>query len=235
MKILKTSMPKTIEHALINSLESCVGLDNFEISEILEINTISSNIKNKFFDILLFYENDSTIIPKKIFSIIKKDYPNVITVTISNSNKPSEFLDMCNLGYRLPRGDGQYDDFFKLVVKTLMYVHEIQQKLISLTITPTAVIDFANCSYDPTRRVLYRESEEIKKLSQKEGGLLEVLVSNFRNPVKKELILEKVWGKNNYYMGRSMDVYITHLRNLFKKYNLPFTIRNLTGIGLILE
>jgi len=97
-------------------------------------------------------------------------------------------------------------------------------------------IEFGNCIYDPTRRILYYKDKEIKELSPKEGGILEILALNFEKIVKKEVILEKVWRKpNDYFAGRSMDVYITHLRNTLKNNKIKLTIKNISSIGLILE
>ena len=72
-------------------------------------------------------------------------------------------------------------------------------------------------------------------MTAKEGGILEILGSNFGTVVNKDIILEKVWQKSDYFSGRSMDVYITNLRNLLKKHNIDLTIENITGSGLILE
>ena len=77
--------------------------------------------------------------------------------------------------------------------------------------------------------------KEIKKFSIKEGGILEILASNYGNVVKKEIILEKLWRKNDYFAGRSMDVYISYLRKTFKDNKIKLSIKNIAGIGLILE
>jgi DNA-binding response OmpR family regulator len=96
-------------------------------------------------------------------------------------------------------------------------------------------IEFGQCIYDPTRRMLSHNGVDIKKLSAKEGGILEILAINFGQVVKKEVILEKVWRKTDYFAGRSMDVYITYLRNTLKENEINLTITNISGVGLILE
>ena len=83
--------------------------------------------------------------------------------------------------------------------------------------------------------MLYRRNKEITKLSEKQGGILEMLASNYGNAVKKDLILEKVWRKNDYYSSRSMDVYITGIRKIFKENKIKLQIKNISGVGLILE
>ena len=115
-------------------------------------------------------------------------------------------------------------------------------------------IEFDNCTYDPTRRILYHkvrvpqseedkakhkepeyEIKEVEKLSAKKGGILEILAINYGEVVKKEVILEKVWRKTDYFVGRSLDVYITMLRNTFKDNHIKLNIKNISGVGLILE
>lgn len=108
-------------------------------------------------------------------------------------------------------------------------------KLRKLTTKMSSVIEFGQCKYDPTRRTLLYKEKEIKKLSAKEGGILEVLSSNFGEVVKKEIILEKVWHKSDYFSGRSMDVYVTHLRRLLRDNEIDMNIKNISGVGLILE
>jgi DNA-binding response OmpR family regulator len=43
-------------------------------------------------------------------------------------------------------------------------------------------------------------------------------------------ILEKVWGSNDYFLGRSLDVFISRLRKYFKP-DPSIKIVNLHGIG----
>ena len=65
--------------------------------------------------------------------------------------------------------------------------------------------------FPPGRKLLYRGSGEIK-LSPKEALLLELLCENINAIMPRELALKKIWGENNYFTKRSMDVYITKLR-----------------------
>lgn len=69
-----------------------------------------------------------------------------------------------------------------------------------------------------------------KKLSTKEFKLLAFLVSNINNVVKREDALREVWGTENYYSGRSMDVYICKLRGYLKS-DSNVQILNIHGEG----
>lgn len=117
-------------------------------------------------------------------------------------------------------------------VSTYIKSFSVLRKLIN---KPSEPIVFGDCVYDPSRRVLTNRGVEVKKFSTKEGGILELLAMNYKEVVKKELILEKVWGKSDYFTGRSCDVYITYIRNTFKKHSVDLKITNISNVGLTLE
>jgi len=137
----------------------------------------------------------------------------------------------------MPYYDGDDTDtfFLKCVITNIDNYLTTFDTLRKLTTKIQEVIEFGPCKYDPTRRTLSYHDVQVKKLSAKEGGILEVLAANFGSVVKKDVILEKVWRKSDYFSGRSMDVYITHLRKLFRENNIDLEVKNISGVGLILE
>lgn len=56
-----------------------------------------------------------------------------------------------------------------------------------------------------------------KKLTSKENELLRLLCMYMGNVVDRNDALNMVWGDDNYFNSRSMDVYITKLRKIFKE------------------
>jgi DNA-binding response OmpR family regulator len=48
--------------------------------------------------------------------------------------------------------------------------------------------------------------------------------------VKREEVLTKVWGKDDYFLGRSMDVFITKLRKYLKE-ETEVEIQTIHGVG----
>jgi len=95
-------------------------------------------------------------------------------------------------------------------------------------------IEFGNCKYDPTKRLLFYKNNEVHKLSPKQSGIFELLTVNFGQVVRKDLILEKVWHQQNYFVGRSLDVFVTYLRKILKNNNIKMTITNVSNMGLML-
>jgi DNA-binding response OmpR family regulator len=54
-------------------------------------------------------------------------------------------------------------------------------------------------------------------LSPKENELLKMLSEYKNDLLQRELALKKIWGNDNYFNGRSMDVYIAKLRKYLKE------------------
>lgn len=69
-----------------------------------------------------------------------------------------------------------------------------------------------------------------QKLSPKEAQLLELLSLNPNELISRELALKKIWGSDDYFTARSMDVYITKLRKLLSD-DPAINIKNIHGAG----
>lgn len=71
-------------------------------------------------------------------------------------------------------------------------------------------------------------------LTQKEAELLQFLCEHPNRILKREEVLLNVWGKDDYFLGRSMDVFITKLRKYFKT-DPSAHIETIHGIGFRLN
>ena len=71
-------------------------------------------------------------------------------------------------------------------------------------------------------------------LTQKEAELLQFLCEHPNRILKREEVLLNVWGKDDYFLGRSMDVFITKLRKYFKS-DPSANIETIHGIGFRLN
>jgi two-component system OmpR family response regulator len=68
------------------------------------------------------------------------------------------------------------------------------------------------------------------KLSPKEGQLLELLAINPNALISREMALKKIWGSDDYFTARSMDVYVTKLRKYLAD-DPTLVIKNIHGAG----
>lgn len=72
--------------------------------------------------------------------------------------------------------------------------------------------------------------EQTINLTQKEADLLLFLCKHPNKILKREEVLLNVWGKDDYFLGRSMDVFITKLRKHFKA-DPAIILETIHGIG----
>lgn len=72
--------------------------------------------------------------------------------------------------------------------------------------------------------------DDEKKLSPKESQLLELLALNPNELISREMALKKIWGADDYFTARSMDVYITKLRKFLSE-DPRLNIKNIHGAG----
>ena len=71
---------------------------------------------------------------------------------------------------------------------------------------------------------------EISNLTQKEADLLKFLCEHPNHILKRDEVLLNVWGKDDYFLGRSMDVFITKLRKHFKN-DTAVNLETIHGVG----
>jgi len=69
-----------------------------------------------------------------------------------------------------------------------------------------------------------------KTLTQKEADLLKFFIENKNIVLKRSEILEKLWGEDDYFLGRSLDVFISRLRKYLKS-DGNLKIENIHGVG----
>lgn len=88
-------------------------------------------------------------------------------------------------------------------------------------------------SFNFTNLTLEHASES-KILTHKEAEVLRLLCENKNRVLKREEILKAVWGDDDYFLGRSMDVFISKLRKYLKD-DPSVQIVNYHGVGFRLE
>jgi len=98
---------------------------------------------------------------------------------------------------------------------------------------PDGIFTVGKFSFDPARLILAKNGNT-KTLTQKEAEVLKLLYTNRDRVMKREEILRQVWGDDDYFMGRSMDVFISKLRKYLRE-DPAIQIVNYHGVGFRLE
>jgi DNA-binding response OmpR family regulator len=88
------------------------------------------------------------------------------------------------------------------------------------------IIDFENYTI--------RWENEVKKLTQRETKLLQLFCLSKNTVLKREEILKAIWDTDDYFSGRSLDVFISKLRKYLKA-DQNIKIENIHNVGFILK
>ncbi|MEH6535342.1 MAG: response regulator transcription factor [Psychroserpens sp.] len=91
------------------------------------------------------------------------------------------------------------------------------------------IISIGAYTFDfPKQQLFFKESSE--RLTHRESHLLFHLIKNKNQVLDRSLILKKLWGNDDFFSARSMDVFITKLRKKLQK-DETIQIINVRGFG----
>jgi len=108
-----------------------------------------------------------------------------------------------------------------------------RSKIISPKDKRPAIMKLGHFTFDLANQQLTGKNKN-HRLTHRESELLGFLVQNMNQIVKREEILEKVWGDNNYFSSRSLDVFISRLRKILQP-DPRIQIENIHNIGYRLK
>lgn len=93
------------------------------------------------------------------------------------------------------------------------------------------VISIGNYSFDFNNQSLTINGKT-KRITERESDILNYLYTHRNKIIKRENLLKDLWGENDYFLGRSLDVFITKIRKYLKE-DPRLTIENVFGVGFI--
>ena len=88
--------------------------------------------------------------------------------------------------------------------------------------------------YFDSDHFLLKTAEQCSTLTVRETKILQMLCESKGEIVKRDVILENIWGTNDFYTSRSLDVFIKKLRTYLSA-DTSVSIRTVKGVGLILN
>jgi DNA-binding response OmpR family regulator len=150
-----------------------------------------------------------------------------------NANIPIIFLSAKTLkedrlkGLRLGADDYMLKPFSieELILKIEIFLKRSKINVLSRN----AIYQVGKYCFDSSSYSLIAENETIN-LTQRESELLKFFMDNKNEVLKRDRILKSLWGDDDYFMGRSLDVFISRLRKILA-HESGISIENLHGIG----
>jgi DNA-binding response OmpR family regulator len=96
---------------------------------------------------------------------------------------------------------------------------------------PSAPVEFQlrKMRFSYTEQKVYKPDETLN-ITQKEAELLRFFCEHPNRVIKREEVLINVWGKDDFFLGRSMDVYITKLRKILRG-DSDVLLETIHGVG----
>lgn len=88
-------------------------------------------------------------------------------------------------------------------------------------------------SYDNDNQCLCLNGD-CRRLTRRENEVIQLLIQNKGQIVKREMILKAVWENSDYFSGRSLDVYISKLRKYLQD-DPSIVIENIPKVGFLLQ
>ena len=96
-----------------------------------------------------------------------------------------------------------------------------------------SIYSFGSCILDIDNQVL-KVGQQMFNLTQKEAGLLKIFCDSPNKLIARETIQKAIWEDEGYFVGRSMDVFISRLRKMLKV-DPKVKIVNVHGSGYKLD
>ena len=172
------------------------------------------------------------MMPKKDGFTLAKDIRKI------NSDIPILFLTAKSMTeYKIEGFNAGGDDYltkpFSVEELNLRIKSLLKRVNIRTEIPEEKVFNVSNFVFDTENLTLTLDGK-VQSLTKKEAQILKLLFK-FKNQVlPREVILNTVWGQDDYFVGRSLDVFITKLRKYLKA-DESIVILNIHGVGFKLE
>ncbi|MFH1885038.1 MAG: response regulator transcription factor [Planctomycetota bacterium] len=139
----------------------------------------------------------------EVCRLIRKENLNMPIIMLTAKGEESDII----LGLNLGADDYVTKPFSikELLARAAAFLRRSRQ-------TEQDIYEFGDCRLDIPARKLTRKGDEIK-LSPKEFSLLEYFVKKPGRALTRDEILNMVWGYDSFIGSRSIDRFVTTLRN----------------------
>lgn len=219
-KILYVEDDETLAFLTQDNLEQ----NNYEVTHCVDGLSALEQFKTSHFDICVL----DIMMPKL------DGFELTEAIRSLNSNIPIIFLSAKTLkedrikGLKLGADDYLVKPFSieELLLKIEIFLKRAQK---SIPIQENKVSMVGNFCFTFQDFSLENQDKKIT-LTQREAELLDFFIANKNKVLKREEILKAIWGSDDYFLGRSLDVFISRLRKIFSE-EPNVKIENLHGIG----
>ncbi len=172
------------------------------------------------------------MLPKKDGFTLTQDIRKINTeipiLFLSAKGKTEDKIEGFNVG-----GDDYLSKPFSIEELQLRIRALLKRVNIQIAPNETPIIEIGIFIFDSESHSL-QTGNVIKSLTKKEAQILKILYKYKNQVIQREVILNSIWGQNDYFVGRSLDVFITKLRKYLRE-DPKIVISNIHGVGFKFE
>lgn len=207
-------------------LKSYLEINDFEVTWVNDGKHALSTFRSEKFDICIL----DVMLPNVDGFTIGREIRDI------NTQIPILFLTAKTLKEDILTGYGiGADDYITKPFDTDVLIAKlnaiIQRKVISSS-PQVEMFSIGQYSFNYQHRTISKDDKK-QKLSPKEAELLKLLCTHKNDLLPREKALKQIWGDDDYFTTRSMDVFITKLRKYLRE-DQSIEIRNIHGSGFML-
>jgi DNA-binding response OmpR family regulator len=222
LKILLAEDDHNLGNLLVDYLEG----EGFEVHLCKDGNIAIKTFHSNFFDLCLF----DVMMPNKDGFTLAEE------VRENNKKIPILFITAKSLKEDKLKGyNSGADDYItkpfdeeELLWKIKAVIRRISEDKKD---NSSAIISLGQYTFDSGNHSLIINGK-VKRITEKECNILNYLSAHRNQLIKREEMLKELWGQNDYFLGRSLDVFITKIRKYLKE-DTALTIENVFGVGFI--
>lgn len=122
-------------------------------------------------------------------------------------------------------------DIDELILRIKNIIRRNQHDHTPATVPNPGLVEKKDVKFNKDSLKLTVAKEEMM-LTPREAELLNYLFNNANKILKREEILMQLWGENDYFLGRSLDVFVSRLRKYLGK-SAYISINNVYGVGFV--
>ncbi|EKT4499621.1 response regulator transcription factor [Flavobacterium psychrophilum] len=218
-KILYTEDDETLAFLTKDNLEQ----NNYNITHCNDGQIALDTFKNNSFDICIL----DIMMPKidgfELATAIRKLNTNIPILFLSAKTLKEDRIK----GLKLGADDYLIKPFS--IEELLLKIEIFLKRSLKNNFEEKNIYTLGKYQFDSKNYVIFTDDQKIK-LTERESQLLKFFLNNKNVVLKREEILKSLWGDDDYFMGRSLDVFISRLRKILAHEEKIF-IENLHGIG----
>lgn len=166
-----------------------------------------------------FCKNEYDLCVLDVMLPIKDGFTLAKEIKAANSQIPILFLTAKSLDYDKIEGFkiGAEDYVTKPFNMDLLVLRmkALYKRSIPFSPAQEGILELGKITFDYNSQVISKGDHQ-EKLSKKEAEIFKLLCAYKNKVLSREMALKMIWGENDYFKGRSMDVFIARLRKVLK-------------------